>query len=89
MLYIIRSAQLTTYILPVQAADDGTCPGCPPTGPILESEVVNITVNVVDRNLRAPKFTACPATMTLKELAPAGTLIGKVSCVHIGYFCYS
>lgn len=74
-----REPQLTNYTLPVRAADDGRCPGCPNPGTSLQSEIVNIEVEVMDRNLVAPEFTACPSVMTLSEMASAGTNIGTVT----------
>ncbi|VDD83839.1 unnamed protein product [Mesocestoides corti] len=79
MVYLTSTPQLITYDLGIQAADDGTCPGCPASGTGLESEVVRLVVEVVDRNLVAPEFTLCPAEMTLQEAAPAGTVLGKVT----------
>nr|CDS18766.1 neural cadherin [Echinococcus granulosus] len=76
---LIREPQLMNYTLPVGAADDGTCPGCPQPGTSLESKTMEINVEVVDKNLVAPQFTQCPATMTLEELAPAETIIGSVA----------
>ncbi|KAL5106290.1 Neural-cadherin [Taenia crassiceps] len=71
--------ELGNHTLPVGAADDGNCPGCLQPGTSLKSETVEIAVEVVDKNFVAPKFTHCPAIMTLEELAPAGTIIGSVA----------
>ncbi|VDK36063.1 unnamed protein product, partial [Taenia asiatica] len=76
---LISMPELKTYTLLVGAMDDGTCPGCPPSGKSLRSEPVEIIVKVLDQNFVAPKFIKCPAIMPLEELAPAGTIIGEVA----------
>lgn len=76
---LIQEPALMNYTLPVRASDLGVCPGCPTQGTSLESDTVSIEAEVVDKNLATPTFTECPAIMTLKELAEAGTVIGVVS----------
>lgn len=76
--FLRTTPELKTYYLGVQASDDGTCPGCPAVGNVLTSETSVMEVTIVDRNRYSPTFTSCNATMSILELAAAGTVIGDV-----------
>nr|VZI39916.1 unnamed protein product [Spirometra erinaceieuropaei] len=76
--YVNSKPELKVYYLLIRAEDDGSCPGCPISSQRLLSEPITLQVEVVDRNDHAPTFSVCPPSMTIRELAPAGTRIGQV-----------